>query len=114
MKRIIIFFITLSVTSCSMALSGIRAEMPDLSEKADGIYHGTFMSVTLDVTVADHQITKINIIEHYHSPVGKNAEKITGRILQKQSLDVDTVTGATLSSQAILKAVENALKGDPV
>jgi len=109
-KLIFLPFVVLSIINCSMALSGFSAEMPDLSTKADGIYHGNYFNVWLDVTVANHSIIKIDITGHYHSPVGKNAEKITDRIIQKQSLDVDIITGATMSSQSILKAVENALQ----
>jgi len=109
-KWTFLFFAVLSIISCSMAMSGFSAEMPDLTKKADGVYHGNYFNVWLDVTVANHRVTKIDITEHYHSPVGKNAEKIIDKIIQKQSLDVDVVTGATMSSQSILKAVENALQ----
>jgi len=109
-KPVIIAFVSLLIIGCSMALLGITAEMPDLSSKADGVYPGSFFNVILDVTVKNFYITRIDIIEHYHSPVGKNAEKIIDKIIQKQSLDVDTVTGATMSSRSILKAVENALQ----
>jgi len=109
-KSVVLFFAVLSIMSCSMALLGFSAEMPDLSTKTDGIYQGNYFNVWLDVTIANHRISNIDITEHNHSPVGKNAEKIIDRIIQKQSLDVDVVTGATMSSQSILKAVENALR----
>ena len=109
-KLIIVFLAALLIASCSMVLLGFSAQMPDLSIKEDGMYQGNSFNVWLDVTIENHRITKIDITEHYHSPVGKNAEKIIKKIIQKQSLDVDTVTGATMSSQAILKAVENALQ----
>lgn len=35
---------------------------------------------------------------------------IINRVLEKQSLDVDVVTGAIATSKGILKAIENALK----
>ena len=44
------------------------------------------------------------------SPIGKKAENIVSRIINRQSLDVDVVSGATISSIAIIKAVENALE----
>ena len=40
---------------------------------------------------------------------GKNGEKIIDQIINKQSLDVDAISGATQSSVTITKAVENAL-----
>jgi len=98
-----------------MVISGIDAEMPDLTKKQDGIFRGTYKvppvnDVTLDVTIKNHRITEIDIIEHVCSPIGKKAEKIIDRIIKKQSLNVDTVSGATSSSKAIIKAVENALQ----
>jgi major membrane immunogen (membrane-anchored lipoprotein) len=32
-----------------------------------------------------------------------------GRVIREQSLQVDTISGATLTSKAFLKAIENAL-----
>jgi uncharacterized protein with FMN-binding domain len=37
-------------------------------------------------------------------------QDIVDDVLWQQSLDVDTVSGATASSKTILKAIENALK----
>ena len=115
-KIIAIFIIVLSLVGCSMAILSITAEMPDLTQKADGTFRGKYelpptpVKVTLDVTVLNHQITKIDIIKHICSPIGKKAEKIINQIIQQQSLNVDAVSGATASSKAIIKAVENALQ----
>jgi uncharacterized protein with FMN-binding domain len=106
----------LLVLSCATNFAAIQAEMPDLSNKADGMYRGEYdlprapVDVTLDVRLENARITGIVIVKHFCSPVGKKAEKITERIIEKQSLDVDVITGATGSSKAILKAVEAALK----
>ncbi|MDR0386478.1 MAG: FMN-binding protein [Treponema sp.] len=109
-------FLPFLLASCALNLSAIRAEMPDLSGKADGTYRGEYdlpkapVRVTLDVRIQDARITGIDVVKHICSPIGKKAEKITDQIIAKQSLDVDAVTGATGSSKAILKAVEDALK----
>jgi uncharacterized protein with FMN-binding domain len=44
-------------------------------------------------------------------PAAKNtqAEVLYERVIQAQSLQVDTISSATLTSKAYLKAVENAL-----
>jgi uncharacterized protein with FMN-binding domain len=102
--------------SCATGFASIQAEMPDLSGKADGIYRGEYdlpkapVRVTLDVRIQNTKITGIEIVKHIRSPIGKKAEKITDQIIEKQSLRVDAITGATGSSKAILKAVEDALK----
>lgn len=109
-------FLSLLAASCATGFAAIQAEMPDLSGKADGTYRGEYklpkapVKVTLDVRIQNTKITGIDIVKHISSPIGKKAEKITDRIIEKQSLQVDTITGATGSSKAILKAVEDALK----
>ena len=45
--------------------------------------------------------------------MGNKAETIVDDVVDKQTLDVDTVSGATVSSKVILKSIENALlKGE--
>ena len=94
----------------------MRSSLPDLSSKADGSYRGeadftgTPIKVILEANIQNHRIASINIIKHSCSPIGKKAEKIVDRIIERQSLDVDVISGATVSSNAILKAVENALQ----
>jgi uncharacterized protein with FMN-binding domain len=103
--------------SCnSTSLREIRASLPDMEGKNDGVYRGSYdlsgtpVKVTVDVTVQNQNITAVNIIKHICSPIGKKAKKITERIIEQQSLDVDVVSGATGSSMAIMKAIENALR----
>jgi uncharacterized protein with FMN-binding domain len=84
----------------------------DLERMEDGNYKGDFktfpVSVKVDVTVKDHRLVGISILEHVNGQ-GKGAESITEDVIEKQSLQVDTVSGATYSSIAILKAIEDAL-----
>ncbi|MDR2068556.1 MAG: FMN-binding protein [Spirochaetaceae bacterium] len=104
------------VIACAINFAAIQAEMPELSDKRDGTYRGEYdlsqtpVKVTLDVRMENARITGIEIVKHLCSPIGKKAEKITAQIIEKQSLQVDAISGATGSSKAILKAVEAALK----
>jgi len=86
----------------------------DLSKIEDGTYAGSYkvfpVSAKVEVTVENHQITAIDLIEH-KSGQGAPAEVIPDQVVKAQSLDVDTVTGATYSSKVILMAIENALNG---
>jgi uncharacterized protein with FMN-binding domain len=112
---LIVFFCTL-IAGCSTAYKNLVAEMPDLGPMTDGVYRGNYdlsgtpVKVILDVIIQNHNIIKIEILKHSCSPIGKKAEKITERIIEYQNLDVDVISGATASSKAILKAVENALQ----
>ena len=113
---LVITIIIVILISCSTQYKTIEASLPDLAGKTDGTYRGFYdlsgtpIKVTLDVTVRGQNITIIDIISHKSSPIGKKAEKITGHIIERQSLDIDAISGATGSSKAILKAVENALQ----
>lgn len=104
---VLLFFLTLSPKI--QPISGF-----DLSEAQDGEYIGECDNRAVKVTVAVHvennRITDINILRHDNG-MGKTAEEITDRVLEAQSLDVDAVSGATFSSNTILKAIENALEG---
>ena len=85
----------------------------DLTQVADGIYTGEYrggIAVRVNVEVKDHKITAIDIVEHNNGK-GAAAENIVQGIVSGQSLQVDTVSGATMSSKVILKAVEIALRG---
>lgn len=85
----------------------------DLSKVSDGKYTGVcdaqVIGAKVEVTVSNNKIKNIVIISHKNER-GKPAEVITKKVVKAQSLDVDTVSGATNSSKVILKAIENALK----
>jgi uncharacterized protein with FMN-binding domain len=84
----------------------------DLTKVENGTYTGSedanIIKVTVEVTVKDHAITKINLLEHKNGQ-GKPAEVIIDDIVAANSLEVDAISGATYSSQVIKTAVYNAL-----
>ena len=98
--------------SADEALVSIVFEDIDMSQTADGTYYGEtdagMVFVKLAVTVENHQIKTINIIEHKNGR-GAKAEAITDTIIAENSYDVDVASGATLSSKAIKSAVSKAL-----
>lgn len=85
----------------------------DMSSITDGTYYGEadagLVIVKVGVTVSGHTITAIDIIEHQNG-LGSKAEDITESMIAENSYDVDGVSGATLSSEAIKSAVSKALK----
>ena len=94
---------------------GIPVTEPDLAALADGAYDGAYsiqpVSVKVKVSVENQEITDVEILEHFCG-FGQKAETLTKEIVERQSLQVDAVSGATVSSKCILKAVENALQTD--
>lgn len=87
----------------------------DLSSLSDGVYTGDFDALLVGsktkVTMKNHRISDIELVEH-KTELGAKAEKIIDTVLEKQTLAVDTVSGATNSSKVILKSIENALKNE--
>jgi len=112
-----LFIIIVLAAACnSTKFDNTEAFLPEMQSKPDGIYFGEYsvsgtpVKVTLNVTVQNSKIIAIDLIEHRRSPIGKKAETILERIIEEQNLKIDAVSGATASSIAILKAVENALR----
>lgn len=85
----------------------------DLSLIPDGTYTGDYsafpVAVQVEVTVKDHAIAAINLIRHTNGR-GSDADVIPEKVVQSQTLLVDTVSGATHSSKVILLAIHNALE----
>lgn len=85
-------------------------------EKTEGKFEATGPGYGGDIKVAvdlkDGKIENIEILENLESAgVGKVAMPIVAeRIKKGQSVNVDTVTGATASSKGLMLAVTNALK----
>ncbi len=81
-------------------------------EQEDGRYSGSYdfrrWSNELEVVVENGVITEINVLDDMTVVDGELADKIFTQVLEKQSLKVDIVAGATVSSKAYLKALENA------
>lgn len=84
----------------------------DLNALADGVYEGEcdngLVFVRVEVEVLNHAIANVRILEHRNG-MGQAAESIVNSVTSRQSVEVDTVSGATFSSRTILNAIENAL-----
>ena len=89
----------------------------DFAKLTDGTYHGAYeggmckwRANECDVTVTNGTVAGIQLVGS-KDPGGKNTqhEALYDRVIQAQSLQVDTISGATLTSKAYLQAVENAL-----
>ncbi|NPV71888.1 MAG: FMN-binding protein [Firmicutes bacterium] len=89
----------------------------DLSKIPDGVYRGSFKrgrwAYNVEVTVKDHKIEKVTLLDDKMRMFEKVNSELVSRILQRQTVRVDAVTGTTISSKALLKAVETALSSSP-
>ncbi len=57
------------------------------------------------------RVTGISIVRDVWFHEANTTKQIINTIIEAQSLQVDAVSGATLTTKAYLKAVENALAG---
>lgn len=109
-----VFFISTNIALKNILSSAksVTVTTPDLTFIQDGNYTGEYtltpVYVKLNVAVTNHKIEHIDILEHKCGK-GKPAQTITSNVITKQTLNVDVVSGATVSSKCILKAIETAL-----
>ena len=80
----------------------------------DGEYEGTATGyggpLTVRITVKGGKLTDIKVVSQTETPEYFNrAKAVIGKILSSGNVNVDSVSGATISSNAIKKAVADAL-----
>ena len=69
--------------------------------------------ITVSVLIKDKQIVSIDILScSDDAAFFTRAKAVIDKIIEGQTLDVDTVSGATFSSRGIISAVKNALTGE--
>ncbi len=87
----------------------------DIAALPDGVYRGSGEGfggeIGVAVTVEGGKIIDLEIVEHNEKPtyLAEAVALIPPQIIEGQTLDVDTKTGATESSAAIVSAVREAL-----
>lgn len=88
----------------------------DFSRLQDGVYEGSYAggmyrwrANSVKVTVDAGVVSKIEPISGIEDLGNGSTQKLFDRVIEDQTLQVDTVSGATLTSKAYLQSVENAL-----
>lgn len=102
--------------ACSGLSAGQRLPLQgiNLADVADGEYAGTYSAGrwtnTVNVHVRDHQITAIDMVDDVGAAFITNcSDEVFQRVIAAQNTQIDAVSGATVTSKAYLKAIENAL-----
>lgn len=94
-------------------IASIEIEAMDISQVADGLYEGEYdagyIYAKVQIEVKAGKIVSLSLLEHRNER-GKQAEALLDDVLEKQAIDVDTISGATNSSKVIKQAIANALK----
>ncbi|MDF2877336.1 MAG: FMN-binding domain protein [Clostridia bacterium] len=106
-------------------IQGLTIKNLDFTKLKNGVYTGEyigtkghFRDTTVEVTIFKGKITDIKILKGALDSEGNPAEMTRGMtiddvfrdVIESQSLQVDGISGATLSTKTHLKALENALR----
>lgn len=90
----------------------LKYSVIDMNSIQDGVYDGeantTLIKAKIQVELVNHTIQSITILKHDNG-IGSQAEKIIVNMKESNTYDVDTISGATLSSQVIKSAVNQAI-----
>jgi uncharacterized protein with FMN-binding domain len=126
MPRWIVIFIVIIVsclfTSC-FSLSGEHEEAKnveirniDFIKLVDGSYLGFYeggmykwRENEVQVMITSGKVSEIALLSSKENPQPEFTEVLFDRVIKKQSLQVDVISGASLTSKAFLKSIENAL-----
>ena len=99
--------------STGLGLKNAIVKNIDISSIPDGTYSGEIsgnrFGNKLEATLSGGRIVDIRIVRDMVIAVPDVSSKIFAEVLESQSLQVDSVSGATATSKAYLKSLENAL-----
>lgn len=103
------------VTVILAFLMSVTLSVNGMADYAAGTYTGTAAGrngdVTVEVVLSNDAIESVAVTAHQETPGISDAAltAIPAAIVEKQSLAIDAITGATITSVAIIDAVEAAL-----
>ncbi len=85
----------------------------NLATVADGSHRGTFtcrgFTYEVETTVRNGRIERVDILRNRGSRSAQTAAGVAGRIVERQTPNVEVFPGAAITSKALMKAVENSL-----
>ena len=105
-----IFFLTRGLASGSkLVINDVK-----LSAVKDGIYNGKYKdgrwTNEVNLTVKDHKITNINLVKDVLFSKPEVTKELFNNVVKEQNINVDAISGSTITSKAYLKSIEDALK----
>ena len=113
----IIAIITFGIAITDGLSEGMKVTLTgiDVSNIPDGSYSGSYeykrWSNSVIVHVSDNRITGIEVDKDVSGAAVTDAfHEIVNRVIAVQNTTVDAVSGATVTSKAYLKAIEDALE----
>lgn len=105
-KHISLILVLISLTVVLVGCGGETYEDGEHTGQAEG-----FNQIEVLVTVEEGEISSVEITEEDETDeyAAEALEKLPDLIAEKNSTDVDAISGATVTSQGIINAVNNAL-----
>lgn len=113
------------VTSCTVDKEALARQVAlhnvDLTSVPDGVYEGSYTvavpqgvmaagkSVKVRVTVANGKFEKIQVLDPTAMSGARPIRELLSRVTTDQRLSPDAVTSATVSSIAVLRAIQEAV-----
>jgi uncharacterized protein with FMN-binding domain len=117
---------TLSLSSCKVDKEALAKQVDlqnvDIRSVPDGTYEASYdihppsgvaaanKHVRVRVTVAGGRYEKIQLVEPPNLASNKTFVALADRLVESQRLSVDAISGATVTSMAVLKAVQGAVQ----
>lgn len=120
MKKIVVVMMLVGLLGCATQEMSMVRQMKiqdvDMSSVLDGAHIGSYVyngfEYRVQTVVRDHTITDIVVLNNKDTQNAKKAEGVIPEIIKQQTPNVEAVSGATTTSKALMKAVENALLGN--
>ncbi|AGT43973.1 FMN-binding protein [Treponema pedis] len=107
MKKLFFLFIAMFFVSCL----GKNGEA-SVSGIFEGIGKGLLGDIRVRVEIENNKIKTIDVVEYSDTPGYSDTvfDYLPDKIIDAGSVDVDIISGATVTSRAFLEAVKDALK----
>lgn len=114
MKKLMVILLTLAMALSLAACAGGEEPAAEGGEPVvlTGVGEGFGGDITVEVTLEGETITSVEVLSHEESEgISDPAiEEVPAAIVAANSTEVDTVSGATYTSEGIIAAVNAALE----
>ena len=118
---IVLMIVLILLSGCALVkykkkIAATEIHPIDLKTLEDGVYEGFYdvhlINAKVRVEIEEHKIINLELVEHKYDRIP--GEPMIQKVLDKQSLEVDIITGATNSCKTVLKAIEIALNSEKI
>ena len=111
-----VLLIGVFITFYPFGMMDIELKGIDPGSLTDGSYTGTFekrrLTNKVTVHIQNNRIVKIEIVKDLFGAEKIGAsDEVFRRVMEMQDTKIDVITGSTVTTNAYLKAIENALTG---